>query len=176
MPAVFISYIHHDEIAARALSIFLEAKLPEGSLVFTAGNRLRLGDDWLERIRRALTSAKIVLALFSPESIDRPWVNFEAGGAWFSKNKTLIPVCIGGLKPAHLPKPYSNIQGIDLQDRECIRDFVEELWKILSPGKSPPPFARKDAEVQALYQDLAWWARARRARASLKRMTGKEPG
>ncbi len=50
--------------------------------------------------------------------MNRLWVNFEAGGAWFSGDKKLIPVCIGGLSPARLPKPYSNIQGIDLQDLE----------------------------------------------------------
>jgi hypothetical protein len=174
MPEIFISYVHQDEIAARALQVFLEAKLPKGSQVFAAGSRLRLGDDWLEKIRRALKSDKIVIALFSPEAINRPWVNFEAGGAWFSKNKKLIPVCIGGLIPARLPKPYSNIQGIDLEDRESVRDFVEELWKSLSPEQSPPRFARRDEEVQALYHDLAWWARARKARASYKRMTGRD--
>ena len=172
MPEVFISYIHQDEIAARALRIFLEAKLPSGTQVFAAGSRLRLGDDWLEKIRQALKSAKIVLALLSPEAIDRPWVNFEAGGAGFSKNKKLIPVCIG---PARLPKPYSNIQGMDLEDRLSIRDFVEELWKILSPTQSPPKFARRDSDVEALYKDLGWWATARRARASYRRQTGKDP-
>src|SRR5436190_11760403 len=84
MANIFISYSHEDELAAQALRTFLEAKLPTGSTIFTAGTQLRLGDDWLLKIRRALKSAKIVIALFSPMSIKRPWVNFEAGGAWFS--------------------------------------------------------------------------------------------
>jgi len=112
---------------------FLEAKLPTGSVVFTGGTQLRLEMTGCRRIRHALKSAKVVIALFSPESVERPWVNFEAGGAWFSDTKKLIPVCIGGLIPARLPKPYSNIQGINLQDRESIRDFVKELWDFSRP-------------------------------------------
>jgi hypothetical protein len=176
MPNVFISYIHEDEIAAQALRTFLEAKLPTGSAVFSAGTQLRLGDDWLQKIRRALKSAKVVIALFSPESVERPWVNFEAGGAWFSDTKKLIPVCIGGLNPARLPKPYSNIQGIDLQDRESIRDFVEELWRILAPEQSMRPFQQRDEDVRALYDALgSWgWRRETRARVASKRRTGKQ--
>jgi hypothetical protein len=174
MPSVFIGYIHEDEIVAQALRTFLEAKLPTGSSVFAAGARLRLGDDWLQKVRGALKSARVVIALFSPESVERPWVNFEAGGAWFSGTKKLIPVCIGGLKPARLPKPYSNIQGIDLQDRESIRDFVEELWRILSPAQSMRPFQRRDEDVGALYAALRSWRWRREERVKYKRRTGRD--
>jgi hypothetical protein len=174
MRNVFISYGHEDEIAAQALRTFLEAKLPTGSVVFTGGTQLRLGDDWLQKIRHALKSAKVVIALFSPESVERPWVNFEAGGAWFSDTKKLIPVCIGGLIPARLPKPYSNIQGINLQDRESIRDFVKELWGFLAPAQSMRPFQRRDEDVRAFYDALGTWGWKRKARAEYKRRTGKD--
>jgi len=174
MPRVFISYSHEDEIAAQALRTFLEAKLPTGSAIFSAGTQLQLGDDWLQKIRRALKSAKVVIALFSPESVERPWLNFEAGSAWFSDTKKLIPVCIGGLNPSRLPKPYSNIQGLDLQDHESIRGFVEELWGILAPAQSMRPFQRRDEDVRALYAALNSWSWRRKARADYKRRTGKD--
>ena len=172
MPKIFISYIHEDEEVAQALRRFLEAKLPDVG-VFVANDQLRLGDEWLATIRAALKSAKVVLALFSRAAIERPWVNFEAGGAWFSDDKKLVPICIGRLSPANLPKPYSNIQGASLDDRSNTTPgsfqapgllgmnvwyIVQDLWKILNlGGTSPPPFGFDDPEVEKLNTALNRW-------------------
>jgi hypothetical protein len=175
MSEIFISYIHEDEIVAKALKTFLEAKLH--ARVFVASDQLRLGDEWLSKIRTALKSAKVVLALFSPKAMERPWVNFEAGGAWFSDNKTLIPICIGDLNPANLPKPYSNIQGASL-DCELPSGswyIVQDLWKILEvKSLSPAPFSFKDEDVDALSRALSHWKEAERAMAAYKRRTGED--
>lgn len=58
MERIFISYIHEDEIVAKALKRFLETKL-RGVRVFVAGDQLRLGDEWLSKIRTALKSARV---------------------------------------------------------------------------------------------------------------------
>lgn len=171
MPQIFISYIHEDENVAQALQWFLKAKLPNVD-IFVAGDQLRLGDEWLSKIRDAFKLARVVLALFSPAAIERPWVNFEAGGAWFSDDKTLVPICIGGLSPASLPKPYSNIQGASLDDRgnlpyafqvpgllhAALLYIVQDLWKILDlSGTSPPQFELNDPEVEQLNIALNRW-------------------
>ena len=157
-PEIFISYIHEDEIAASGLRTFLEAKLRVQ--VFVAGDQLRLGDEWLSKIRAALRSAKVVLALFSPAAINRPWVNFEAGAAWFSDEKILIPICIGNLSPENLPKPYSNIQGASL-DRDlssAVWYMIQDLWKVLElTGTSPPPFNIEDRDLSLLSMSIYEW-------------------
>ena len=162
VPTIFISYIHEDEIVATALKTFLEAKL--SVRVFVASDQLRLGDEWLSKIRLALKSAKLVFALFSPTAIHRPWVNFEAGGAWFSDDKTLIPICIGGLSPSNLPKPYSNIQGVTLDDGRPESVFwymVQDLWALLQlPGLSPLPRVGPDEHDKALADALNRWKSA----------------
>ena len=154
-PEIFISYIHEDEIVAKALKRLLEAKLGPVR-VFLASDHLRLGDEWLSTIRAALKSAKVILALFSPEAIDRPWVNFEAGGAWFSDEKRLIPICIGNLSPANLPKPYSNIQGATL-DASQAWYIVKDLWLVLEKGALVPPPFHNDENVKALSEALHRW-------------------
>ncbi len=169
MPEIFISYIHEDEIVAKALQRFLEAKLPSVG-VFVAGDQLRLGDEWLSKIRDAFKSARV---LFSPAAIVRPWVNFEASGAWFSDDKTLVPICIGGLSPESLPKPYSNIQGANLDDRgnlphgafqipgllrAALCYIVQDLWKILNlSDTSPAQFELNDPDVEQLDIALNVW-------------------
>jgi hypothetical protein len=54
------------------------------------------GELWLERVVAELKMAKETILMLSPVSVGRPWVNFEAGGAFFT-DKRIIPVCFGGL-------------------------------------------------------------------------------
>lgn len=175
MSDIFISHIHEDEIAATALKTFLLSKCSACHFdpppkIFVSTTELQLGDEWLERIRHALTSARLVIALISPDAISRPWVNFEAGGAWFSTTKTLIPLCIGGLVPSALPKPYSNIQGADLHDSDTPYYLVQAMWNIFKPKTlTPLPFWEKDSHVIELKRELGRWKVARRAGETLKR-------
>jgi hypothetical protein len=179
MSDIFISHLHEDEVAAKAISRFLIAKLPkEHRTVFvsTDERQILLGDDWLTQVREALRTSKIVIALLSPEAVTRPWVNFEAGAAWFSTDKILIPLCLGDLRPENFPKPYSNIQGINLHDSEAPYYLVQSSWKILRGGGSlvPPPFRSKDEDVANLKNELSWWSVGRRARATGARLELEE--
>lgn len=184
MSDIFISHIHEDEIAANALCRFIRAKLrsqsprehPFGSIsasnrspeIFLSSTELTLGDEFLEKIRASLRASRVVIALFSPEAVKRPWVNFEAGGAWFAADKKLIPLCIGGLNPAQLPKPYSNIQGANLHDLGTPYYLIEALWKILAiSALTPPPFPLNDSEVLELQQELERWVQHRKSVAEL---------
>jgi hypothetical protein len=136
-----------------------------------SSSQLQIGDEWLDKIRSSLTSAKIVIALFSPESVQRPWVNFEAGGAWFSQDKKLMPLCIGGLHPATLPKPYSNIQGTELDSDYAAYYLIQAIWNVLKlPGMTPPPFSDKDEDVDDLVSSLGRLDAQKRALASMRRI------
>jgi hypothetical protein len=53
--------------------------------------------------------------MLSTNSLREPWVNFEAGGAWLA-GKVVIPICFGGVSKENLPKPYSNLQALNLRD------------------------------------------------------------
>jgi hypothetical protein len=88
------------------------------------------GEEWLKSIQRALQECLIVVILCSPESIRRPWVNFEAGAAWMLEIP-LIPVCHLGLLPRDLRMPLSLRQGIALGDPDGLRRFYGRVAKIL---------------------------------------------
>jgi hypothetical protein len=172
MCEIFISHIHEDENAAKAISSFLSDKL-NGSLtdqlkgstihksnirVFLSANQfqVRLGDDWLEKIHSALNSAKVVIALFSADALTRPWVHFEAGGAWFTKKK-LMPVCLGNLHPANLFKPYSNIQGCNLHDTGAPYYLYQSIYNSLHPGGLCQPPISSDPGEQTLQNAILKW-------------------
>ena len=173
MSDIFISHIHEDSIAASALRRYLEAAFTSHGLprigekqlrVFVSSDELHLGDDWLDKIRESLKSSRVVIALFSPEALSRPWVHFEAGGAWFSEGKTVIPLCIGGLHPAKLDKPYSNIQGADLHERWAPYDLLRSVHDLLDELKQrlpPPPPEESDKDLAELRSELERWGWAR---------------
>jgi hypothetical protein len=147
MADIFVSHIHEEAEAAEALTQYLR---DYGFESFLSSERwqIRAGDRWFDRITEELAEAKIVLLMLSKRSVDRPWINFEAGWSWSQKKKT-IPVCFGGLEPHTMPRPYSDLQGIDLATEayalvlDCHAYLTEaEPYGQLHPSRSftaPPP-------------------------------------
>src|SRR5713226_8058967 len=95
-----------------------------------------------------LKAARVVVLMLSPESVKRPWVNFEAGAATI-RDVIIIPVCFGGMTKGALPKPYSNYQAVDLMNKDdqyylvnsvahhlgTLPRFPEDLARVLPPEK-----------------------------------------
>jgi hypothetical protein len=72
------SHIAEEAGAASALKGALERVLPQlGAWVSSVD--IAPGEDWITARSRVLGEAKAIIALCSPKSLDRPWVNFESG-------------------------------------------------------------------------------------------------
>ena len=137
MSDIFISHIHEEEVVANALLGFMREALGRTTVFLSSDSwQVYAGEIWLERIREELASSKVVILMLSPESVKRPWVNFEAGAAWLT-GKVIIPVCYGDLDKSSLPKPYSNIQALDLADEGYY--LVRSIYHHLSPDTGVPP-------------------------------------
>jgi hypothetical protein len=166
MPRIFISHIHEDKVAAVHLVAFLRAKLkvPPEDLFLSSNQQIQLGREWLAAISSTFQACTVVIALFSPESMRRQWVHFEAGGAFFSRRKILLPICIGGLSPSELGRPYCNIQAADLHSWTTGHYLVTSIWKVLRPETAPLPelaYEENDPDVQRLLAGLQeWWKQA----------------
>ncbi len=124
-PLVFISHIHEEAELAFALKSNLSRMLLGGINFFAYSDResIRGGDDWLIRIKEALSSACIVIVLVSPRSITRTWINFEAGAGWLRQR--VIPVCHSGMLPSQLPNPLQHLYSFDLEDHHDLRDLCK---------------------------------------------------
>lgn len=86
----------------------------------------------------ALSGAAVVVLLLTQRSVRRPWVTFEAGGAWLT-NKTIIPVCAGNLKVGALPKPYSTLQALELPTQgHYLLTSLEHHLKLGAQLPTPP--------------------------------------
>ena len=119
MADVFISFIHEERRIAEAVQRLLQGHLqrlvPNGVFMSADDWQVFAGEVWLERIRQELQEASVIVLMLSAPSVERPWINFEAGASWLA-GKALLPVCFGGLTKGQMPKPYSGIQGLDLPD------------------------------------------------------------
>lgn len=115
--------------------------------------QVRAGEKWFERIAAELKEAKIVILLLSPQSVERPWINFEAGWAWATSTKNIIPLCFGELTKRAMPRPYSDLQGLNL--RSDYYDLVKDCHRYLNPNNlAPPPLSSDDPSVKALLEEL----------------------
>jgi len=170
MPRIFISHIHEDKAAAIHLVAFLRAKLnvPPEDLFLSSNKQIQLGSEWLAAINSTFQACTVVIALFSPEAMGRQWVHFEAGGAFFSRKKSLVPICIGGLEPSELGRPYCNIQAANLHEWTTGHYLVTSIWKTLRPETAHLPqleYSQDDPDVKKLLAGLAEWRASTQPRA-----------
>jgi TIR domain len=124
-PLIFISHMSSDGDLAIALGEMFKEALLDGIDVFNASDRgsLRPGDPWRDEIVKNIRASEIMLVICSPESISRPWINFEAGAGWIS-DKRVVPCCVGGMKPSSLPAPLGHLQAIDLGELDDLKSIL----------------------------------------------------
>lgn len=134
---VFISHISEEQEIAQALKKLVEKSFLGLVEVFVSSdaNSIRLGDKWLDTITRALKSCKIEIIIASPESVKRPWVNFEAGVGWI-REIPVIPLCHSGMSPSTLPTPLKELQSAFATEKVALRNLTPVLAKAIN-SKEP---------------------------------------
>ncbi|MGD1890807.1 MAG: TIR domain-containing protein [Cyclobacteriaceae bacterium] len=104
---VFISHSHEDHMLSSALTELLcnTLGLQEEEILNTSQVNTGLvpGSIVSEELREAMTSAEVVLVVITPASGERPWVQFEAGGAFFSSKRLYILLHPSAKSPHTLP-------------------------------------------------------------------------
>jgi hypothetical protein len=136
---VFISFIHLESNYADCVSAFLSGIFGDQIKVFQSSDRKAIyaGEEWMKKIFDALQNTKVLISMMSPESVTRPWINFEAGAAWM-RGTPVIPICFNGLTIADLPKPYSSLQAVEVEDPEqCyyLADSIAHHLGLPQPAK-----------------------------------------
>lgn len=116
-PLIFISHITEEKEIAQALKDSVESTFLRMVEVFVSSSptSIKVGRKWLDGITDALKACKVEIILASPESIKRPWINFEAGGGWV-RDIHVIPICHSGMTPDRLPAPLGSLQSVEATD------------------------------------------------------------
>jgi len=144
---IFISHSSEDSSLACLIQKLFEKSLkvnPKKEIIFCSSDlkSLRMDDVQYERITYALRAAKVILALMTPNSIYRPWVLFEAGGAHFSglgsakkNSKSLFLSYANGIDPQSLPAPLQPRQARNLGDENIVRELCKEIAQKLQKSR-----------------------------------------
>jgi hypothetical protein len=141
----------------RLTSDFLDAV---DVFVSSDGKSIDAGEPWLNDVKTVLTEAGMAAVLCSPESIARPWVNFECGAAWI-RDIPLVPICHSGLTPGALPSPLNILQGLEAGTPEGLQRLYRTVAKNLGMRAPAIDFNGLAAAVQAVEQKYLEAARLR---------------
>ncbi|UFM71254.1 toll/interleukin-1 receptor domain-containing protein [Leclercia adecarboxylata] len=135
---VFISHITEEKELAQILSEEIKRSYLGmlDTFVSSDGQSLPAGGRWLDMIDSALNQSAIQISLCSPQSIKRPWINFEAGASWIRKIP-VVPVCHSGLRKNALPIPLAMLQAADIDNKDDLNIMFNELTKVLGATISP---------------------------------------
>ena len=135
---VFISHITEESDLAKIISDEIKSSFLGmlDTFVSSDGESLPAGGRWLDSIDAALTNSAIQISLCSPQSIKRPWINFEAGASWI-RRIPVVPLCHSGLSKSGLPVPLSMLQGADLSNAADLKIVFNQLSKVLGAARTP---------------------------------------
>ncbi len=148
--SVFLSHLTVESKLADALKRHLAHDFIGLVDVFVSSDRTSIpaGAKWLSDVTSALNRASIHIILCSGESINRPWIHFEAGAAQI-RGIPIVPLCHSGLTPAQLPVPLSESEGIDAATPEGMAKLYSSLAEILGSNIPDVDFASYAKEVGA---------------------------
>jgi len=149
---IFLSHIHEEQELAHALKNAIESAFLDAVRVFVSSHEqdVRVGDEWFKEIEASLRESEAVILLLSPQSVKRPWVNFEAGAAWFL-DRRVIPICSRGLSINDLPPPFSKRQAISIaseEDRDTLIEDIASVAGLRVPDYSFDEIIEKNSPIE----------------------------
>ena len=155
---IFISHAKANSNIARSLAEALEAAREDvTTFIASRPGDIRADEDWLKGIERALQEADAYIIILTPESVMRPWVNFESGAAWFFRRQ-LIFVCIQALSTDDIPLPVASRQVYTLDDKEQLLAVFKTLGlPLIDPEASTARITQQAAETVPTGGDEAAW-------------------
>ena len=84
------------------------------------------GELWFHAILKGLKDCAVLIVLLSPDSVDRRWINFEAGVGIGAEAK-VIPVVVHGLEISDVGHPLCNLQIRSLQTADNARALLNDV-------------------------------------------------
>jgi hypothetical protein len=123
--------MNEDQRIALEVKRLIDKQLLGGVRIFVSadGDSIQPGDAWLDGIVNAIQECSAMLVIATPDSVARPWVNFESGGGW-SSGKRVIPCCTRGMTSAGLPAPLNRLQSLELANPEHVARLISLTAKL----------------------------------------------
>lgn len=128
---VFASWSgRHSQLLAEAFRDWLPGVLQE-SEVFISSKDIGAGKRWSSEIGGRLSEIKFGVVFVTPESINAPWLQFEAGALSRELSNLVVPVRSGVSNVQLQETPLGQFQSVEA-DRDGILNLVRDMNKLLS--------------------------------------------
>lgn len=149
-PLIFISHDSRDAELAEAFSNLLKSVSSGMLKSFRSSEKgtegIEFGDEWYKRIMSKVESASDVICLFTEQSINRPWILYEAGVAKGKLNTKVYGIALGISLEKVSIGPFYQFENCDDSEKD-LTDLINQLAK-KRPDLEPYPDVVK-TQVQA---------------------------
>lgn len=161
---VFISHSHEEKDLALAWKKLVE-DVSQGAVEVwlssdqSPGGGMALGKEWRQTIYEKMREATHVFAIFSPQSLARPWILWECGIATGVNLERLLVPIVHSMPLSDLPSPLQSYQAYDGDVRTSVVEVCERLVKAAGL-KGNPDYWVKQLEM---FENLVRTSRPNRA-------------
>lgn len=171
---VFISHISPEKEIAIAFKELIEASFLGMIDVFVSSDEhsIGMGQRWLDSITTALKTCSVEIVLCSPQSVNRPWINFEAGTGWI-RDIPVIPLCHSGMEPSKLPLPLNLLQAAIANQVSSLNLIFPVLARAIEANVPKTDFTDFIAKVTAFEHRYTYWDACNRSLAKLNALDAK---
>jgi hypothetical protein len=152
--AIFISHITEERAIALLLKDHLQQVFSRNLPIFVSSDYESItgGDVWFAKIIEGVRSSSVIIVILSPDSLERRWINFEAG-VGVGAESTVIPVVVYGLERNEVGHPLSSLQIRSLESLEEARALIQDIGKKLE--LTPNESVDSDALIMLATQQTA---------------------
>jgi len=124
---IFISHFGPESPIAVHLQAFIGASMTPTIPVFVSSDYDSIpSGEWYQAILNGLRRSESIICLLSPVSIDRRWINFEAGFG-FGAESEVIPLVWGRQDKGDIGMPLSPLQARALSDPLDVKAMMKAL-------------------------------------------------
>jgi hypothetical protein len=150
---IFISHITEERATALLLKDVLQQTFSRDLRIFVSSDYESIsgGDVWFKTVVDGLKRSSVVIVLLSPDSLDRRWINFEAG-VGVGAEATVIPVVMHDLDRDDVGHPLTSLQIRSLYSVKGVHVLMDDIGRKI--GCIPKVFINVDALVSLANQRM----------------------
>lgn len=118
--------------------------------------RVYLYRRWLDSIIQALNECAVEVMICSPNSVGRPWINFEAGAGWI-RDVPVVPLCHSGMQRDALPVPLNMLQAANAVDPLDLERIFAVFAEAIGAAKPNIDFTEFIERVRTFEEKYTFW-------------------
>jgi hypothetical protein len=150
-PLIFISHDHRDASLAEAFANLLTDASGGFLKSFRSSDRkggagIEFGAEWYSEIMVKISDATDVVALLTPNSVNRPWILYEAGVAKGKLDKPVFGVVVGVAFDQATKGPFAQFQN-SADDEDSLTKLVLQLIHRNSDAEPREEAVRREVSV-----------------------------